>query len=406
MFKLRVVAILLVTIGLAVGGTGLAWRPARAEPPAPSAEPPAEKKQSVPRSTSPAKERPVKDMDTLQGAWTMESREFGGRRDTVVRKDLVPDLIFRGEQTAVRGSKYSGTYEGTFRVGPSATPKTMDFTFEPGTSFETVRGAIYKRNGDLLTICWEHGSEGRHPKEFGGKDIVCVYRRVRAEVRSAPTALEKRWTQRIRVTKKMFHLGLAVQTYEAVEGHFPPAALTDKRGQPLLSWRVALLPAIGEEKLYKEFHLDEPWNSKHNAKLLSRMPAIYAPVGDTRHKPHETFFQVFVSSGKAGKKSVFDHNATAQLTDITDGTSVTLLIAEAAKSVPWTQPADLGFPEDEDLPALGGGMIDDGLFSFTMVDGSARWARRASGDKFQKWLRKLVTRDDGDIIDLSAFADE
>ena len=33
-----------------------------------------------------------------------------------------------------------------------------------------------------------------------------------------------------------------------------------------LSWRVALLPYVGEGKLYAEFKLDEPWDSAHNKK--------------------------------------------------------------------------------------------------------------------------------------------
>src|SRR5262245_20576013 len=41
----------------------------------------------------------------------------------------------------------------------------------------------------------------------------------------------------------------------------PAAAIYSKDGKPLLSWRVAILPFIGEDKLYKEFKLDEPWDS-------------------------------------------------------------------------------------------------------------------------------------------------
>ncbi|HEV3383246.1 MAG TPA: DUF1559 domain-containing protein [Gemmata sp.] len=32
----------------------------------------------------------------------------------------------------------------------------------------------------------------------------------------------------------------------------------DKDGKQLLSWRVAILPCLDEEKLYKQFKLDEP----------------------------------------------------------------------------------------------------------------------------------------------------
>ena len=59
-------------------------------------------------------------------------------------------------------------------------------------------------------------------------------------------------------------LALYMHNHNDTIGHLPPAALTDNNGKPLLSWRVALLPFIEEngqyqDKLYKEFRLDEPW---------------------------------------------------------------------------------------------------------------------------------------------------
>ena len=42
-----------------------------------------------------------------------------------------------------------------------------------------------------------------------------------------------------------------------------------------LSWRVHLLPYLGEEELYRRFRHAEPWFSDHNSKLIERMPAVY-----------------------------------------------------------------------------------------------------------------------------------
>ncbi len=41
---------------------------------------------------------------------------------------------------------------------------------------------------------------------------------------------------------------LAMHNYHAAYNHFPPAAITDKDGKPLLSWRVAILP-LSKNKL-------------------------------------------------------------------------------------------------------------------------------------------------------------
>ncbi len=53
------------------------------------------------------------------------------------------------------------------------------------------------------------------------------------------------------------------------QGAFP------KDAESGLSWRVALLPFLGEERLHGQFHHDEPWDSPHNNNLLARMPQVF-----------------------------------------------------------------------------------------------------------------------------------
>src|SRR5437016_5050491 len=67
-------------------------------------------------------------------------------------------------------------------------------------------------------------------------------------------------------------LQLAIHNYHNVHGKLP-GPIRDKAGQPLLSWRVTILPFIEGDALHKEFHLDEPWDSPHNLTLLKRMPS-------------------------------------------------------------------------------------------------------------------------------------
>jgi RNA polymerase sigma factor (sigma-70 family) len=95
-------------------------------------------------------------------------------------------------------------------------------------------------------------------------------------------------------------LVLAMHNYNDTYGHLPWAATTGKTGKALSSWRVALLPFLEEQELYRQFKLDEPWNSPHNLKLLSKMPAVFAPPGIKTRRPYSTFYQVFVSAGSSG----------------------------------------------------------------------------------------------------------
>lgn len=134
-------------------------------------------------------------------------------------------------------------------------------------------------------------------------------------------------------------IGKALQAYEAAEKHFPPQAIRDKAGKPLLSWRVALLPYLGEEGLYKQFKLDEPWDSKHNSSLIARIPQVYAATRRAPVRKPETT-SILLPVGATFPSALPNG---ARLQDFTDGTSNTLLVVDSAKdesAVVWTKPDD------------------------------------------------------------------
>jgi hypothetical protein len=68
---------------------------------------------------------------------------------------------------------------------------------------------------------------------------------------------------------------LAVHKHHDVNRRLPAAYSQKPDGTKLLSWRVHLLPFLGEVELYSQFHLDEPWDSDHNKKLILKMPDVY-----------------------------------------------------------------------------------------------------------------------------------
>jgi prepilin-type processing-associated H-X9-DG protein len=182
-------------------------------------------------------------------------------------------------------------------------------------------------------------------------------------------------------------LAVAMYNYHDKNGHLPPAAVYDKNGKPLLSWRVLLLPYLAQEKLYEEFHLDEPWDSDHNKKLLARMPQVFALNRDTAASG-ETVYQGF-----AGVGALFDGKKGTTFQAITDGTSNTLMFVEAAKAVPWSKPEDLPFDAQKPLPKLGGHF--PGGFNVAFCDGSVHFL----SDKLDPaTLRALITIAGGEVI--------
>src|SRR5579871_1770169 len=103
---------------------------------------------------------------------------------------------------------------------------------------------------------------------------------------------------RVQSQGNLNQLAIAMHQYQAAHGRFPAAAICDANGRPLLSWRVALLAHLGprEHALFQQFHLNEPWDSPHNKRLLAQMPEIYR-CATIAAPPDETVYQVFVGNG-------------------------------------------------------------------------------------------------------------
>lgn len=117
-----------------------------------------------------------------------------------------------------------------------------------------------------------------------------------------------------------------------------PGVVHDGQAQQpaTLSWRVHLLPYIGEQQLYARFRLDEPWDSQHNQSLLAEMPMLYRGLYD---KPDATVTRLMSLDTEDGFAS---GGRLRQLADVTDPHSDTLslIIAGTKLAVPWTSPRD------------------------------------------------------------------
>jgi hypothetical protein len=189
-----------------------------------------------------------------------------------------------------------------------------------------------------------------------------------------------------------------------VYGRLPPAVVTSPDGKPLYSWRVAVLPFLEEQALYKEFHLDEPWNSPHNKALLEKIPRYYRPVlGAGSDDPGLTRYQVFIGPGTAFERGGLTWD------DFPDGFTDTFLVVEAAEPVPWSKPTDLAYDPGGPLPPLGGVFKKSVLFLCYEVgrrpgfvacfaDGRTRFIYDSTDEKT---IRALITRNGGEKVHVS-----
>jgi hypothetical protein len=204
----------------------------------------------------------------------------------------------------------------------------------------------------------------------------------------------------LRTQHNLKQIGVAMHNHEATYRCFPGPAIFSENGTPLLSWRVALLPYLGQHDLYKQFRLDEAWDSDHNKKLLKKMPDVYRSPG--AKDPTATHYQVFV-----GQRTIFEGPKGIGFPQITDGTSNTLMVVEAAAAVPWTKPEDLAYAATGKIPDLGG--VHPGVFYALFADGAVHALKQRFAPED---LRIAITRDEGlvtphkKLIDPAPFFDD
>jgi hypothetical protein len=200
---------------------------------------------------------------------------------------------------------------------------------------------------------------------------------------------------RVAAEKQMEQILFALHDFHGTYGSLP-AGYADKTGKPGLSWRVAILPGLGEVNLHKQFKLDEPWDSPTNKPLISKMPAILAPPKQSTNG--WTFYRGFTGPGtwlpptQPGQpgQPLFG----VKLTQISDGTSNTILVAEAYDPVIWTKPDELQLTQGNP-PKLGGVFASGTVVG--LADGSVKFLRPTVSPKT---IANAILINDGSIVNL------
>ncbi|MBA3480888.1 MAG: DUF1559 domain-containing protein, partial [Pirellulales bacterium] len=145
--------------------------------------------------------------------------------------------------------------------------------------------------------------------------------------------------RRTQSMNNMKQIMLALLNHEAAKKTYPAYANFDAAGKPLLSWRVHILPYLEQEALYKQFHLDEPWDSEHNKQLIPLMPELFLDPSSRFLPANGKTHYV----GVMGEGRLFDGSAEGHaIKTITDGTSNTIAVVQTGDTgaVAWTKPVD------------------------------------------------------------------
>ena len=149
---------------------------------------------------------------------------------------------------------------------------------------------------------------------------------------------------------KMATVSQAIRAYVAANGTLPPAFTVDESGRPLHSWRVLILPYLGDDAkaLYEQIRLDEPWDSEHNRAFYSQMPEVFKCSSSHDMAPGETRYSVLVA-----QDGLFDRSGVGKTLDALfarEGrdTAAQLIMVERANPICWMTP-DAELDADEIL---------------------------------------------------------
>jgi len=196
----------------------------------------------------------------------------------------------------------------------------------------------------------------------------------------------KRW----HCCNNLKNIMVAMNSYSAKYGCYPPAYTVDKQGRRMHSWRALLLEFLDHD-LYAKYDFSRPWNSPGNLAVAGMMKqdGPYRCPSEQSQSPLNTSYVMLVgpsafSDGPNGRKPE----------EITDGLANTIAVVEMSPSgIGWTAPYDLNVSETSfkinDPDQAGPRSCHPNCAYALFADGNARLL--FNDDVPQKLLKALIT---------------
>ena len=156
---------------------------------------------------------------------------------------------------------------------------------------------------------------------------------------------------RMQCANNLHQLGLALQNYHDVYGSFPPGQVRAPYAWWTVNhgWAVFILPYLEQQSLYDAYHWDQALAAQANQGVVARPLKNFCCPSTPEQDRYDTTHGLFPSYGGKGAcgdyaptwyvdpalatgdtQGVLAPNCMTKLTDITDGTSNTILLTEDA----------------------------------------------------------------------------
>jgi hypothetical protein len=170
--------------------------------------------------------------------------------------------------------------------------------------------------------------------------------------------------------KNLKKIAKALIAYEKKHGSLPHARFGGPGKQGELSWRVAILPFLGYEDLYRQFDVTKHWNDPVNQKAAKYMPPEFLSPRHTAEK-NKTFYQVVVGEGMFGKS-----NASPPTRQVPNMKMI--MVVEGGNFVDWTHPDDIDMPFVQGFAPNLGGLLNGKHFNAALASGDVVFVSRGT----------------------------
>jgi prepilin-type processing-associated H-X9-DG protein len=207
--------------------------------------------------------------------------------------------------------------------------------------------------------------------------VVVAILAVLAALLFAAVARARETARRTSCFNNMRQLGVALHGYYAAKNGFPPNTLvrTLPDGNTATNcWTTLVLPQLGQENIYRKYNLNKDWSAAPNDSGLNQfqVPQFLCPsaprsVAENNRGPNDYPACTEIGSGVLKKhklpadptfSGILGMNVSRQISDVTDGLSHTILLAEdAGRNQQWAMGVDVGHVVESGAWANPGGHI-------------------------------------------------
>jgi hypothetical protein len=224
---------------------------------------------------------------------------------------------------------------------------------------------------------------------------------------------------KVKLSNNMKQIQLALLTYNDAKGSFPPAVVYGPDGKPWHSWRVLIVPFLGDGlQAVKGYDFSQPWDSEANLKAAEKGVSAFRNPVQKDSNPGLSGYALLVGEGAvydvagARMQAAGDRSAAlkgTKISEIVDGISrtVCLVALDPAKRMFWTKPEDVAVDGAETVAAAGVQIFPGlepsgpGYFHVGFCDGSIH---EAPATLDAAVLRAFVSRAGQEGVDLETWS--